>query len=79
MPNLHARKIAQEAADNAAGKEIDPDRAIIAFDRAWEMVYTTAWQVAYGQFLPLEYERLWAEERSQRAQGKSKTIVVENA
>jgi hypothetical protein len=52
--NLHAMKIAQEAADNAARKETDPDDAIIAFDRAWEMAYTPAWQVAYDQFLPVK-------------------------
>jgi hypothetical protein len=58
--NQHAQKIAQEPADNAARKETDPDKAIQAFDCAWEITFTPAWQNAYDQFLPQEYKRLSA-------------------
>jgi hypothetical protein len=74
----HARKIAQQAAETAAGKEHDPDRAIIAFDRAWELVYGTAYQNAFDQFLPQEYKRLADEERLRRAEGESEALIIEN-
>ena len=76
--SAHAQRLAKEAADKARSAVVAAysgpdrweaqDRGDVAWDRAYELTYTPAFQAAYDSYLPHEWKRV-AEQYSQAQKG----------